>query len=420
MTKLFEVMLNDLRLTKKNFNRLLSVGMLFALFGHFYIVEPYFRYKAQERSAGRELKGKQTKFKELSKQLSRLDEANKGIDSALREIKNQIQKFPDHLQSMLPKIDNAVSSTLSFQAYQQSRPRNIESIAFPPGVTTFQDGVRWYTKNWFSNVIAQLEEGVIKPVLGLEEEKETASGNKLDSLSKNAREKIHAFVENVDPDFWRSYGTGKVPVAKGLEATVEESFNPIYEETESLMREIRNEKEKQKKGVENIKNEIDQVQGHVEKLESMIESIESPIGRIPLNLVNFNEIFPLLMVVLIVMLTFYLYRSKKLHTALSDETAKNDVNKNKINFQYLAGCWYLPPYQSIIQPLLLGISVIIILGVFTRSTLLVVVKPELFISITGEVEYIRKLIFISAYMIGALIIIGCLWFSLNRPGLKAK
>ncbi|GAG15370.1 unnamed protein product, partial [marine sediment metagenome] len=255
MTKLFEVMLNDLRLTKKNFNRWLSVGMLFALLGHFYIVEPYFKYKAQERTAGLELKEKQIKFKELSERFNRLDEANKGIDSALKKIKTQIQGFPDHLQSMLPRIDNAVSSTLSSQIYQQSRPRYIENITFPPEVTTFQDGVRWYTKNWFSNVITQLEEGVIKPVLGLEEEKETASGNELNSLSKNAIEKIHAFVENIDPDFWRSYRNGKVPVARDLKATVEESFNPIYEETESLMQEIRNAKEKQKEDVENIKNE---------------------------------------------------------------------------------------------------------------------------------------------------------------------
>jgi hypothetical protein len=49
MAQLLDVLFADLRSSKKSVNRLLSLGVLFALFGHFYIVEPYFQYKEQER-----------------------------------------------------------------------------------------------------------------------------------------------------------------------------------------------------------------------------------------------------------------------------------------------------------------------------------------------------------------------------------
>ena len=50
MATLFDVILNDLQSNKKNVNRLLSLGILFALIGHFYVIEPYFQYKKQERN----------------------------------------------------------------------------------------------------------------------------------------------------------------------------------------------------------------------------------------------------------------------------------------------------------------------------------------------------------------------------------
>jgi hypothetical protein len=48
MAQLFDVIFTDLRSSKKSVNRLLSLGVLFALVGHFYVVEPYFHFKVQE------------------------------------------------------------------------------------------------------------------------------------------------------------------------------------------------------------------------------------------------------------------------------------------------------------------------------------------------------------------------------------
>jgi hypothetical protein len=49
MAELFDILLNELRLTKKGFNRILSIGLLFTLSGHFFVVEPYFSYKKEEK-----------------------------------------------------------------------------------------------------------------------------------------------------------------------------------------------------------------------------------------------------------------------------------------------------------------------------------------------------------------------------------
>jgi len=55
MEQLFEIIFTDFRSSKKNVNRLLSVGILFAIVGHFYVVEPYFQYKIQENNATKAL-----------------------------------------------------------------------------------------------------------------------------------------------------------------------------------------------------------------------------------------------------------------------------------------------------------------------------------------------------------------------------
>lgn len=419
MPKIFDLLLNDFRLSKRNFNRILSVGLLFVLFGYFYIVEPYFRYKLQEKNSVLELERKQSCLEELSKSHDRLKETSSRVDSALRSIKSDIQGFPDHLRAMLPKIEGIVSSSASSQANQEEQPRSIDNIHFPSRLTSFKDGVRWYTKKWFGNVVIDLEEDIIKPALLLKE-KETALGDKLDSLSKNAIEKIHRYIEDVDPNFWRSYREGKVPVAQGLINILEVSFTPIYEEIKSLKNEIDISMEKQKEVISNTKNEVKDLKTSLGNLESRIKSIESPIGKIPLNLTDFTEVFPLLIVILIVLLTVYLNKSKRLYTALRIEITKDGIDKEIPDIQYLASGWYLPPYRNIVQPLSLGISIIIIIGIYIRSVLHSIASPEFFISIIGEEEVIRKLVFICFYLIGVLVITGCLWFSQRSLRLKGK
>ncbi len=423
MAQIFDVFLNDMRLVKKNFNRLLTVGLIFALFGHFYVIEPYFRYKAEEKNSVQKLEQKQIQLEKLSTQQNQLDETSRSSNSSLQDIRVKIQGFPDHLQAMLPEIDAIVTSptlstpSVSPHQYYANSPEPPVSISFPPEVTTFEEGVRWYTKNWFGEIVTELEEKVINPVLKLKYVGEISSDNKLDSLSKSAIRSINKYVDEVDPDFWHSYSGGKVPVAEGLNNIVNESFNPIYSEIGLLIEDVRTSKDAREKEILKAENAIVEYQNRIKKLESKIESIESPIGKIPLNLTDFAEVFPLLIVVLIVMLTAYLNKSIRLSTFIWREVGKGTIAEYKKDVDYLVDCWYLPPYRSTIQPLLLGLSAFVIIGVFVLSVLSVfiaILNKEMFISITGEVESIRKYLFVSFYMIGTLVIVACVWFAKKR------
>jgi hypothetical protein len=424
MAQIFDVFLNDLRSTKKNFNRLFTIGLIFTLFGYFYIIEPYFRYKAEEKNSAQKLAEKQIQLKDLSTKLSQMDETSRKIYSSLQGIRERIQEFPDHLQEMLSRIDNIGSSTPSASRIQNQLdlPEDNRSagISFPLEVNTFEGRVRWYTKNWFSQVITELEESVINPVLKLKYVEETSSENKLDSLSKEAIQSINKYVDEVDPDFWHSYSGGKVPVAEGLNNIVAESFNPIYTEIELLIEDIRGSKDIREKEILNAENAIVEYQERIKTLESRIKSIESPIGKIPLSLTDFAEVFPLLIVILIVTLTTSLNKSIRLSNDIWREIEKGNVDEYKKDVHYLVDCWYLSPYQNTIQPVLLGLSAFVVIGIFIRSVLIVIVNPEMFVSITGEAESLRKFLFVSFYTIGNLVVIACLWSVKKRLYLKEQ
>jgi hypothetical protein len=61
MEQWLEVIFTDFRTSKKNVNRLVSVGILFVLVGHFYVVERYFQYRTQEHMQKEALREKEQK-----------------------------------------------------------------------------------------------------------------------------------------------------------------------------------------------------------------------------------------------------------------------------------------------------------------------------------------------------------------------
>jgi hypothetical protein len=56
MAQLFDVIFADLRSSKKHMNRLLTLGILFILVGHFSVVEPYIYYKPMKVQIEKKLK----------------------------------------------------------------------------------------------------------------------------------------------------------------------------------------------------------------------------------------------------------------------------------------------------------------------------------------------------------------------------
>lgn len=146
-----------------------------------------------------------------------------------------------------------------------------------------------------------------------------------------------------------------------------------------------------------------------DKLDSRLSSLESPFGRIPAELPDLIKVFPILMAGLLVSVTTTLQKNNSLYISFREEFRKNNSEIDYKNFQRQADCWFLPPYTSIFQPFVLGFCIAIIAGVFVRASLLVVSEPSLFTSLTGEPVTIRKNLFLCAYIMTGIVIIGCLW-----------
>jgi hypothetical protein len=207
MAQLFDVLFTDLRSSKKHMNRLLTLGILFILVGHFYVVEPYFQYKVQESV--------------LSIQRDNLKALSQDIESTLRDTKDQIENYPNHLGEMRRKIYDALWLGPS------SDPLQVGEISLPAQIT-FEKGMRLYVEKWFTNLIDQLEKGIVTEVSNLSTTANKAIEDFRAGLNK---------LEKDNPDIWRNYEVKKGEVATGqLQDLVEVSFDSLENELFGLMK----------------------------------------------------------------------------------------------------------------------------------------------------------------------------------------
>ncbi len=110
MPQLFDVLFNDLRGSKRNVNRLMGAGIVFVLLCHVYVVEPYFRFKAQEKKAQETLRTVEDKREALWNQLQKTKQVSQSVRDALSRIQEEIAGYPDHLRKTLREIHEAVST----------------------------------------------------------------------------------------------------------------------------------------------------------------------------------------------------------------------------------------------------------------------------------------------------------------------
>ena len=413
MEQLFEVIFADFRSSKKNVNRLFSVGILFALIGHFYVVEPYFQYKIQERNATEALDVKKEQLNQLTDNLNSIKDVSQEASKTLNNIRERISNFPDCLRAVLPKIAQALRSGLTFQHLQREAPSRFEEISLPPHITSFEAGVRWYIENWFNDVVNELKTKVVDPVLQLEHGQKRLEASSLKEKTHEAFEKLRTHLDGVDPEFWYRYegSGGKVEVASELLGVVEESFGPVVSQVSDLLKKTEKMRENQEENLNTIHEELIKTQARIEKLESRINSLESPLGPIPLGLTDLIILFPLLIVTLVMMLTIALRKSGQLHIVLWREVRKGKGDADSAVFQHYSDCWYLPPYASFTHPVLIFTWLAMITGIFVRASLLVSGELELFTSLDGEVESLKRSVFAGAYIVGMVIIIASVWFS---------
>jgi hypothetical protein len=110
---------------------------------------------------------------------------------------------------------------------------------------------------------------------------------------------------------------------------------------------------------------------------------------------------------LIAMVTLAFQKSSRFYITLWREFKKDRGDADSALFQQYADCWYLPPYPGVIQPLVLIALLVCSAGIFVWSSLLVIGEPELFTSLALEFESFKPGVFTGAYVVGALVIVGC-------------
>ncbi len=402
MKDLFEILKNDLLDTKKNLNKTIFIGLIFAIFGYLYVIEPYFLYKKQEIILNKKVSKKKSEIKNLTQKLKELELTKKNINNSMYKIKRNINSFPDQLRWALKEIRKSLNSRNSNFTMQQATP--VSKIHLPPNIKEFEDAVQWYIENWFNNLINDLQKEVIKPALEISTENQKDK-KELEKLSQEAIKKVKSYIKSVDPNFWRNYTSGKVPVARGLEKIVLKAINPIEIKIKEISKNLNNRIKEQKVKIENLEEKIKEINKQKAILKERLNSIESPIGKLPINLTDFIKTFPILLAIFIGMLYFYYSKMIKLSNYLKNIGEKANIEKEEIN--------YFTEFWLIKKHFIIGIFALIFL-IYLRSVYLILSDKSLFLLLTGKVNFNEQIFFTIFYILGGLFILG-LYFILIKP-----
>jgi hypothetical protein len=406
MAQLFDVLFSDLRSSKRSLNRLLTLGILFILIGHFYVVEPYFPYKAQERNIHDEKKLLKQQEQELLGRLENIKGVSQGVEKTLTDIQKQIDAYPTHLGEMRPKIDGALQSGSS------SAPLQFGEISLQPPIKTPEEGVRKYIEAWFINLIEKINNGIEAEVSKLN------SGQKriiVSSLLDEADKAANAFKNGLEdlkrknPYIFIKYeGEGDMATFQ-LQKVVVDSFDPVKKEVFSLLKITEDNLNIIKGELNTIQSLKDNLRKQREKLESSLDSLQSPLGPVPVGLKDFIVLFPFFIVALLVMITAAIHKSGYLYLAFWREYSRQNTTKDREAFQLFADCWYLPTKKSIVKLLLLIILLSVVSGIFIRASWLVIsnADAELFTFLFPAEESSTKNVFTGVYIFGAFVVVGC-------------
>jgi hypothetical protein len=406
MSDLFKTILGDIRAAKNRFNRLLGVGTIFILLGHFYVLEPYFAYKAQEVRVRQALTEREETLGKLSDQVERTKRASEKAHATLAELRRRIEQYPDHLRNTLPEIDRAVRTGPAVQSFAQTAPVQVSEMVVPPHIKTFEAGVQWYVEQWFEQLLTDLQNGVVNPIAELELDGKGEERLRLRGMTRAPMERIRLYLAGIDPDFWRTYSTGKVPVARDLQQVMRESFGPLEAEVTEWLKKTTRRFEVEKKAAEAMRAELEKSREQQKKLESRITSLESPMGRLPLSLPDLIVLFPLLLVVIVVMVVLAFKKSGELCVSLWEPFVQEQNERGLGAFRHYTDCWFLPPYSSVGSPLVLIAWFMGIAVIFARGAFLIFGEPELFASLTGELNISKRNLFNAAYLLGCVVILA--------------
>lgn len=237
MPDLLDTILQDFRDSKRKVNRHLSFGIVFSLVCFFFILWPYFQYKAQQESAQQAGQYLEAELQTLNESLTHIKRLKIDARNSLQEVQAQIRGLPDHLhREALPEIAEIINSdSLNRpQIQQRLQIQQVQStgspgeIHIPPGITDFNEAVNWYIRNWFNNLVTQIEDSLIATIALIIPSNAENRTDDLEILMQKGKSDINEYIKTVDLDFWHRYRglNSKVSTTSELQAVVNESFDP--------------------------------------------------------------------------------------------------------------------------------------------------------------------------------------------------
>lgn len=432
MKELFDLLLQNFQTTKKQVNQLLAGGIIFTVFYFVYVTVPYFQFQVYKKEAEQVRKTVEEKIQTRTDDFKLIESVHTDVQDGLKQVRSRIQSFPDHLnQQALPEIARVLEERVHPQPQQfQQQQLPASQLQFNQGITSqgglvslpgevedFEGAVHWYIQNWFRTLVLDLKTIVITPILKLKDVTADTVQFDIDAFAETTITKIQAHLDAVDPDFWRSYAGGKVPMAEALRQEVDQSFTPIRDTIDGLLVQSTDSLEALQASLGTLQGRLKDVDAGIVDLDERIAAMKSPFGPIPLNVTELIIVFPVLLVILIVLVTTLFNKSIRLYgdlwRHLSEERTDPEQAKAEIFLQY-TDCWYLPPYATVIQPVLLIAYAVVTVGIFITVALLVLQAPELFrLPIEGITQY-RNSVFGIAYGVGMILIGWCSWVSVHQ------
>lgn len=331
MTENHEMLLNDLRSLAKGFNRSLVVGMLFVIIGHFYVVEPYFKYIAQKNILTEMLNEKEPLLRDMSKRQMEMANVMEKANLSFRKTENDIYDFPNQLRKALPKIKEVFEGGNGNIVVQSASAENIDDMYIPSNIKNYGDAVRWYISEWLDRTTVSLEKQAIIPLAEQLKGAAFFPDDKSRVAVYNFRQNINAYFGSVNPDFWKDYYGGKIPFAAGLREVVKDSFKPMQERFQVGNSQMRNKIEALKANMDNAQEAIILHDVNLTKLSKRLESLESPIGKLPIELKDFIMLFPLILAGLIFNMALVLKRCCRKRRLLWKELEQKSEGNNKQN-----------------------------------------------------------------------------------------
>jgi len=307
-------------------------------------------------------------------------------------------------------------------------------VEVPGYITEFADAVNWYVRNWFRQIIDDLYGDIVEPIqqnelladLDLFENGDEPS--RLDALTNQAVEAVSGHLDTVDPDFWHSYEDGKVATVGELQGVIDRSFEPVTNRLDDIHLRISGSIESMQDSMDELAVESKEISASLDHLNDRIESMSTPFGAVPLRTTELIALFPVLIVLIMLFTALSLAKSARLYGELwreyQSDGRKNTSDRRKQagtnekehlrEFKLLTDCWFLPPWSSPVQPVLLVLYALAMAGIFIYSSFLIWVEPGVFRFPGMGEDTFRQSLFLTAYVAGFFVLAGTIWVGYKK------